>query len=126
MGVHPALASSVAFRLGPSLEIARVGIPLAEDCSAVLVAGVGSIDELGDLGTSFRRPLVGVDGPATVEVEVTGGLLIRPLPVFTGVPEVIVDSPTRRIRRERGVAAAVEVVGPLSMSAFSSRDSSCI
>ena len=88
------------------------------------MAGVGSIDELEDLGTSLRRPFVGVDGPE--EVEVTGGLLIRPLPVFTGVPEVIVDSPTRRIRRERGVAAAFDVVGPLLRSALSSQVSSCI
>jgi hypothetical protein len=93
-----------------------------------LAAGTESRDELGDLGTSFRRGLVGVDGPAaagaTEVAEMAGGLLTRPLPVFTGVPDVIAESPSRRTRRDfevvdTGAAVVAGAVGPLSASAFS-------
>ena len=115
------------FRLLPSeLAALRVGIPLTKGWSVVVLeVSAGSIDALalGELGVSLRRALVGVEGPAgaSAGAEATGGLLMRPLPVFTGVPEVMVESPSRRTRRERGVApaaAAGGAVGPLSDSAL--------
>lgn len=114
MGVHPAVDWSMPFRLVPSLAVLfmlRVGI-----LEVPLKPGAGS-DELGDLGTSLRRAFGGVEG-SSAAVEALAGLLIRPLPVFTGVPETPVESPRRRIRRDRGVAAnaVVRVVEPLSDS----------
>lgn len=130
MGVHPALACSILFRFVPSelpaLRLAlRVGIPLAKDESLVdapfLANGAVNSDELGDLGISFRRALVGVEGPvaAAVGAEGAGGLLIRPLPVFTGVPEVIVDFPRLCTRRDRVVASADAGVGALGAPSVS-------
>lgn len=135
IGVHPALASAILFRFIPSeLVVLLVGMPLTKCCSPPLLllaleAGTESSDELGDLGTSFRRGLVGVDGPVVAvagapslaEREVV--LLIRPLPVLTGVPEAITESPSRRTRRgfevvDTGSAVLAGTVGPLSSSAF--------
>lgn len=95
---------------------------------ALLEARAGSLDELGDLGASLRRPLVGVEGAtaATADAEAAGGLLVPRLPVLTGVPDPkMPESPKRLTRREREVtvAGAVVGVGPLSvapLSAFSS------
>lgn len=111
-----------------------VGIPLTKCCSPpVLLAldiGADRSDELGDLGTSLRRGLVGVDGPAaaaaggaTEVAEMAGGLLTRPLPVFTGVPDVIAESASRLTRRDfevvdTGTASVAGAVGSVSASAF--------
>jgi hypothetical protein len=95
-----------------------------------LATGTDINDELGDLGTSLRRGFVGVDGPtaavagATEIAEVVGGLLTRPLPVFTGVPDVIAESPSRRTRRgfeavETGAAVLAGSAESLSAAAFS-------
>jgi hypothetical protein len=136
IGVHPALASTILFRFVPSEPaVLLVGMPLTEFCSPpllllALAAVMESRDELGDLGTSLRRGLVGVDGPAaaaagaTEVAEVVGGLLTRPLPVFTGVPDVIAESPSRRTRRDfavvdTGADVLAGAAGPLSASAFS-------
>jgi hypothetical protein len=132
--VHPALASTILFRLVPSEPaVLLVGIPLTKCCSPpwllALDACTESSEELGDLGTSLRRGLVGVDGPpaavagAREVAEVVGGLLTRPLPVFTGVPKVIAESPSRRTRRDLGVvdtgaAVLAGTVEALSASAF--------
>lgn len=132
--MHPALASIILFRFLPSEPVVLlVGIPLTKCCSLPLLlaldTGADRTDELGDLGTSLRRGLVGVDGPAaaaggaTEVAEMAGGLLTRPLPVFTGVPDIIAESPSRLTRRDfevvdTGTASVAGAVGAVSASAF--------